>query len=119
MYIEKVLDLLSSAPKKWGKNKSVAFIILVSVFLRWKKSVAVLQILETWLSKERLLSNSKPRFLTRVQITINDFMIQTLNGTQIERVVFYKYLGIWLDDKLTYSSHIDSIEIETNARFLF
>ncbi len=32
------------------------------MFLRWKN--AVLQMLETWLSKERLLSNSTPRFLT-------------------------------------------------------
>ncbi len=32
------------------------------MFLRWKN--AVLQMLETWLSNERLLSNSTPRFLT-------------------------------------------------------
>ncbi len=36
-------------------------------------------------------------------------MIQILNGTQIERVASYKYLGIWFDDKLTYSSRIDSL----------
>ncbi len=34
----------------------------MDMFLRWKN--AVLQMLETWLSKERLLSNSTPRFLT-------------------------------------------------------
>ncbi len=34
----------------------------LDMFLRWKN--AVLQMLETWLSKERLLSNSTPRFLT-------------------------------------------------------
>ncbi len=33
-----------------------------NIFVRWKNSV--LQMLETWLSKERLLSNSTPRFLT-------------------------------------------------------
>ncbi len=34
----------------------------LDIFLRWKN--AVLQMLETWLSKERLLLNSTPRFLT-------------------------------------------------------
>ncbi len=32
MYIEKVLDLLVQLMKNGGKNKSVAFIILVSVY---------------------------------------------------------------------------------------
>ncbi len=32
------------------------------IFFRWKN--AVLQMLETWLSKERLLLNSTPRFIT-------------------------------------------------------
>ncbi len=32
------------------------------IFLRWKN--VVLQMLETWFSKENLLSNSTPRFLT-------------------------------------------------------
>ncbi len=34
----------------------------LDMFLRWKN--AVLQMLEIWLSNERLLSNSTPRFLT-------------------------------------------------------
>ncbi len=34
----------------------------LDMFLRWKN--AVLQMLETWLSNERLLSNSTLRFLT-------------------------------------------------------
>ncbi len=34
----------------------------LGIFLRLKN--AVLQMLETWLSKERLLSNSTPRFIT-------------------------------------------------------
>ncbi len=34
----------------------------LNIFLRWKN--AVLQMLETWLLKERLLSNSTPSFLT-------------------------------------------------------
>ncbi len=46
---------------------------------------------------------------TQFRLSLNYVMIQTLNGTQIEIVASYKYLGIWLDDKLTYSFHIDSL----------
>ena len=31
----------------------------------------------------------------------------TSNGTAIERVPHYKYLGIWLDEKLSFNTHID------------
>ncbi len=34
----------------------------LDIFVRWKNTV--LQMLEKWLSNERLLSNSTPRFLT-------------------------------------------------------
>jgi len=34
-------------------------------------------------------------------------MIKTFDGTLLERVASYKYLGIWLDDKLNFSTHID------------
>ena len=35
--------------------------------------------------------------------------ITTLAGSNIERVTEYKYLGIWLDDKLTFKSHINKL----------
>ena len=33
----------------------------------------------------------------------------TLTGSSIERVTEYKYLAIWLDDKLTFKSHINKL----------
>ena len=38
-----------------------------------------------------------------------DFTISTQSGTPIERVTSYKYLGIWLDDRLSYGAHIESL----------
>ncbi len=43
------------------------------------------------------------------RLSLNYFMNKTLNVTQLERVASYKYLGMWLDNKLTYSSHIDNL----------
>ena len=33
----------------------------------------------------------------------------SLNGTQIKKVNYFKYLGIWLSDDLTWSIHIESV----------
>jgi len=40
-----------------------------------------------------------------------DFTISTKSGTQIERVTSYKYLGIWLDDKLSFVTILDLLYI--------
>ena len=34
-------------------------------------------------------------------------LLHTTNGTTIERVQNYKYLGIWLDEKITFNTHIE------------
>ena len=39
--------------------------------------------------------------------------ISTLNGTPIERVSNYKYLGIWMDDKLSFKIHIPELTKKT------
>lgn len=45
----------------------------------------------------------------RSRLSIHNFNIKTLNGSQIEQVASYKYSDVWLDDKLTCSSHIDNL----------
>ncbi len=49
-------------PRHLASSQFMILPILRCIFLRLKKSF--LQMLETWLSNERLLSNSTPRFLT-------------------------------------------------------
>ena len=39
----------------------------------------------------------------------SNLRITTTNGSSIEKVSVYKYLGIWLDDKLTFKHHIDNL----------
>lgn len=38
-----------------------------------------------------------------------DGNLETLDGTLLERVSSYKYLGIWLDQKLTFEVHINNL----------
>ncbi len=60
----------------------------LDIFLRWKN--AVLQMLETWLSKERLLSNSTPRFLTDdEELTEQPSSIQEFNSKKLLVIQFF------------------------------
>ncbi len=34
-------------------------------------------------------------------------MFKTFDGTHLERAATYQYIGIWLDDMLTFSIHIE------------
>ncbi len=46
----------------WNNISAFDIGLSLDIFLSWKN--AVLQMLEMWMTKERLLSNSTPRFLT-------------------------------------------------------
>lgn len=35
--------------------------------------------------------------------------IPTLEGVEFEKVSTYKYLGVWFDDELSFTSHIDHL----------
>uniref|UniRef100_A0A9J8D920 C2H2-type domain-containing protein n=2 Tax=Cyprinus carpio carpio TaxID=630221 RepID=A0A9J8D920_CYPCA len=58
----------------------------LDIFLRWKN--AVLQMLDTWLFKERLLSNSTPRFLTFDELTEQPSSLR-----QRSRLLYAEFLG--------------------------
>ena len=54
-------------------------------------------------------SKTKCMVLTR-SVDTNAFTgIFTLKGEQIEQVRSYKYLGIWLDDKLSFKDHVEHL----------
>ena len=52
---------------------------------------------------------TKCMIITRSRVSITHYTISTLVGTHLERVTSYRYLGIWLNDKLTYTVHINSL----------
>jgi len=50
---------------------------------------------------------SKYRIFTkRRTVDLNKFTLITEDGSPLERVSCYKYLGIWLDDKLSLNLHV-------------
>ena len=52
---------------------------------------------------------SRARDIVDVDTAENDLHVATLNGHSIERVSQYTYLGIWLDQKITFKFHIDTL----------
>lgn len=64
------------------------------------------------LDKLKLVLNSKKTkymIFNRTHRKDTDITISTLCGSEIERVGSYKYLGIWLDEKLAFNVHIDQL----------
>lgn len=45
-------------------------------------------------------------FLRPGNISADSFKLNTLNNSALECVSLYKYLGIWLDSKLSFKTHI-------------
>jgi len=55
------------------------------------------------------LNTSKTKFMLITRTKSCQCPPLLLNGTQIERVSHFKYLGIWLSEDLTWTKHIESI----------
>ncbi len=73
-----------------------------------------LELLYNWLSANKLVMNvSKTKFILFHSRRETDFNIDQfsvfLNSRKLERVTEYKYLGLIIDEKLTYESHLQKI----------
>ena len=67
--------------------------------------------MNTWLKLNKLSLNAqktKLMFFHRKQKQVDEINVQ-INGTQIERVESFNFLGIMLDENLTWKSHIEMV----------
>ena len=98
-------------------DDTVIYCIDSSAHLAMDKLQHAFNILQEELIALKLVLNaSKTKFMlfSKSKTTYNDLRIDTLNRSPIDRVSEYKYLGIWLDDKLTFKHHIS--ELTTKLR---
>lgn len=74
-------------------------------------------------SNLRLLLNTyKTKFMTfnrHLSQTPNNASISTLDGTALQPVSSYKYLGIWLDSTLSFDIHINTVVAKVKSRIGF
>jgi len=86
-----------------------------------------LNLIQTWFSSNLLLLNKKKTynilFATRSALhkQNNSFQVKFLDGTPLMNVDKIKYLGLWLDSRLTFRPHIDFIvkNINCSLRMLY
>ena len=65
-------------------------------------------------------SKTKVMFFTKSRnIDVNSFQISLSNGSILERVKEYKYLGLWIDEKLTFKHHVDILSSKLRQKIGF
>jgi len=70
----------------------------------------------------KLVLNSektKCMLFTRSNENNSCLSIETLHGQLIETVITYNYLGIWLDSKLSFRTHVDHLIKKLRPRIVF
>ena len=84
---------------------------------------AAFDILQIALTNLKLVLNvSKTKYMLFSRAKANDhdlFRIATATGVCIEKVSEYKYLGIWLDDKLSFKFHVDNLATKLRQKIGF
>ena len=73
-------------------------------------------------SLKLVLNATKTKFMlfTRAKnVDYNSLHINAVNGDSIERVAQYKYLGIWLDEKLSFKFHIADLTTKLRQKIGF
>ena len=80
-------------------------------------------ILEKQLSDLKLVLNcAKTKWIlfTKARSTdFNSLKLCSTNGTTLERVTSYKYLGIWVDETLDFKSHVKQLTKKLRIKLFF
>lgn len=92
-------------------DDTVAYSIAPSVGQAVEELQTAFQSLQSSFQELKLALNAKKtKFMVFSRaLTQPDVSIHTSQGSAIEKVPHYKYLGIWLDDKLSYHVHVTNL----------
>ena len=123
IYINNMVTKLKDCHSHLYADDTVIYCIANSVQLAMEKLQHAFNTLQDALIALKLvLNSSKTKFMifSRAQNINYDFLhINTFNGSPIERVTEYKYLGIWLDDQLTFKYHISDLTTRLRQKIGF
>ena len=99
---------MQSAKLHLYADDTVAYTTASSVSQAMEKLQTAFQSLQSSFHDLQLVLNAKKtKFMVFSKaLTQPDVTLHTSMGTPIEKVSHYKYLGIWLDDKLSYEVHV-------------
>ena len=113
IYINNIVSSLLNCHAHLYADDTVLYCISDSVQQSVQNLQSSFNTLQNCLVDLRLVLNTeKTKYMcfSRARIThFNDLIIHTNNGSHIERVTEYKYLGIWIDEKLSFTFHIKNL----------
>ena len=124
IYINDLDVGLNPAKAHLYADDTIIYTVVPNLKMAMDSLQTALNLLQIPLVKLNLVLNSKKINFTIIMCShssLNDCMVLTLDGSHLERVTSYKYLGIWLDDKLSFGVHVDSLlkKTQIKVRFLF
>lgn len=86
----------------WKRGRNIKFI--------WKEIQRAVTDVDKWAIKWGFrISVQKTKSMVFTKKKITEDMKITLSGLEVERVESFKYLGMWLDPKLTWNPHIQNM----------
>ena len=113
LYINDIASSLNNCQVHFYADDTVLYCVSKSVTQAMDNLQQSFNALQLALIKLKLVLNAdktKCMLFTRARdIDFSQLNLTTLNDSKIEQVSIYKYLGIWLDDRLNYSFHIDCL----------
>ena len=123
IYINDIVSSLNGCQAHLYADDTVVYCIADSVQLATENLQLSFIALQEALTKLRLVLNAsktKCMLFSRARKTeLNKLHISTINGTNIERVSEYKYLGVWLDEKFTFKFHVDNLAAKLRQKIGF
>ena len=123
IYINEIVSLLTDCFAHLYADDTVIYCIADTIELAIERLQLAFNTLQTFFVQLKLVLNaSKTKFMvfTRAQhVDYSNLCIKTLKGSHIDRVSEYKYLGIWLDDKVTFNLHVDTLASKLRQKIGF
>ena len=123
IYINDIVNSITGCLIHFYADDAILYCIADTVDEAIEKLQLSFNALQNSLIKLKLVLNdvkTKLLFFTRSKdIDFSSIVITTLDGTIIERVTEYKYLGIWLDERLTFKFHITNLASKSRQKIGF
>lgn len=109
IYMNDIKEIMTNGEVNMFADDTVIFIIANDFVEAYNALEAELLRVSNWLKSKKLLLNVKKTKYLVITNKIKEGNIQPLHidGQEIERVDNLKYLGVILDDKLSFNDHVD------------
>ena len=123
IYITEIVSLLIDCFAHLYADDTVIYCIADTIELAIERLQLAFNTLQTVLAQLKLVLNAdKTKFMvfTRAQnVDYSKLCLKTQKNSHIERVSEYKYLGIWLDDKVAFKLHVETLASKLHPKIGF